>query len=430
MTTIAVTSSRRAEILNDSHSASRLATAVKPEAKRDRFIYLVIGYMWLFIHRPFEVWPTLGEMLRMQLCCAIAIAICWICYPKKVWTASLLNIAFLAFFVVMLLSCVAGRYTELGLVVIDNWYKCAFVYIVIVSTVRDESQLRLIVKGFLISTALYMAHSLREFQAGRHEYRMGIVRMIGVDAYLSDPNSFAATLLYAVPMSFPFWQDAPGVFSRLLQVGYWALTLTCVLLTGSRGAFVGLGFLTISRAFLSRHLLKSVVFLVLASPVLWFVLPERLQNRFLTLYDPSYGPANAQESAESRAQFFEEGLRLFQNEPLLGNGPDSFPLASGTLMKPHNLYAQLLSELGGLGALCFCLILLGFFLNHWKIKQLSQGRPDSFPLMVSRSVMVGIAVLLVLGMGAHNLFRYQWLWFGAFQVAALRSLQTSREEGA
>ena len=23
-------------------------------------IYLLIGYMWLFVHRPFEVWPWLG----------------------------------------------------------------------------------------------------------------------------------------------------------------------------------------------------------------------------------------------------------------------------------------------------------------------------------------------------------------------------------
>ncbi len=383
-------------------------------------------YIWLFIHRPFEAWPVLGETLRMELCCAILVGIYWISYRQKSWTPNILNVAFFSFVLAMLVCCLAGPCIDKGLELIDKYYKYLFVYIIVITTVKQESQLRSVVKGFLVATALYMAHSLWEFMHGRHEFRMGIARMIGVDAFLGDPNAFAGTIVYALPITFPFWSELLSRRSRLLLAGYWALSLICILLTGSRGALVGLIVLAFSKFLMSRRPLKTLALLAFATPFIWLVLPADLQNRFLTLYDPSYGPANAKVSADSRSEFFWIAVKLFEESPVLGYGPNSFWTMSQVQMNPHNLYAQLISEMGLLGVVCFCLILAGFVINHIRIKRLGQGRDHCFPLEVSRSVLVGVATLLVLGMGGHNLYRYQWLWFGAFQIAALSSVRASQ----
>ena len=29
-------------------------------------------------------------------------------------------------------------------------------------------------------------------------------------------------------------------------------------------------------------------------------------------------------------------------------------------------------------------------------------------------------LMLFMGLGGHNLYRYNWMWFGAFQIVALR----------
>ena len=53
----------------------------------------------------------------------------------------------------------------------------------------------------MLINLLYMSHSLREYVQGRHVYRMGIARMVGVDSTLGDPNAFGGSLVYALPIA-------------------------------------------------------------------------------------------------------------------------------------------------------------------------------------------------------------------------------------
>ena len=43
-------------------------------------IYLLIGYMWLYIHRPFEVWPLVGTIHLERVYVLITLAY-WCFYP-------------------------------------------------------------------------------------------------------------------------------------------------------------------------------------------------------------------------------------------------------------------------------------------------------------------------------------------------------------
>ena len=44
-----------------------------------------------------------------------------------------------------------------------------------------------------------MLHSVWEYKNGRHVFRMGISRLVGVDKTLGDPNSFGASIVYSLP---------------------------------------------------------------------------------------------------------------------------------------------------------------------------------------------------------------------------------------
>jgi hypothetical protein len=39
------------------------------------------------------------------------------------------------------------------------------------------------------------------------------------------------------------------------------------------------------------------------------------------------------------------------------------------------------------------------------------------------AVVVTVILLLILGMAAHNMFRYTWEWYGAFQAIALHCVR-------
>jgi hypothetical protein len=385
-------------------------------------IWLLVGYIFLFIDRPFEVWPALGTV-RLELIYILGVMAAWLVYPHKTWTSNVLNGAFLAFCAALGVCWLASPYRDAGTESLLNYYKVAIFYVLMLSTVRDERQLRQLLVGFLVVMALYMTHSFREYRAGRFEYRMGIVRMVGVDTTNGDPNTFSASLLYALPLTFPYWSLPTRVSAKLGLLYSSALTVLCIILTGSRRALLGVLCLCVLRLLGMKHRLLFAVVLAIAMPIGWAVLPDKLKTRFETIIDPSVGPKNAQESAEFRTKSWGLALELWQRNPLTGVGPNGFSQAAGFGLQTHNMYAQVVSEMGLLGIVTFGAVLAGFVKNAWEIRRIYRDRPDlplGLPYYLSRSISTSLVLLMLMGFGGHGLLRYNWLWFGAFQILTLR----------
>jgi O-antigen ligase len=387
-------------------------------------LWLLGGYRWLFIHRPFEVWPWLGAM-HVERVYMIVTIVCWLIAAKQVWLRNRLNAAFVFFWCVVFASFLQSPYQ----CAVEDYFKVAVFYVILITTVRTQRDLKRIVVMFLVAMGLYMAHSFREYLCGRHAYAMNVGRMIGVDSTLGDPNAFGMTLLYTLPMVWPVWREYREKWCRMLLAGYVALACVCILETGSRSAFAGLCLVLLVAALLSRYRLRILTGLVVTAPLVWCSLRPDLQNRFLTLWDPSYGPKNAQQSAEGRAQGWRDGVRLWQEHPVLGVGPEAFGTATGLRFQSHELYGQALGELGTLGAIAFAGVVGSLFANYFEMRRVCRREPafrDRFPAGLVSAVTLSVVLLLIMGLGAHNLYRYEWLWFGAFQAIALCCLRDGR----
>lgn len=393
-------------------------------------VWLLCGYMWLFIHRPFEVWESLGA-LRIEMLYMVATILCWIFAARKSWTHNPLHIAFGGFALALLTAWAASPHREMGSETVQKWFEVAGFYLLLITTLRDEKDLKRIVTAYVIAVGLYMAHSLWEYRNGRHQYTMGTARLLGIDITHGDPNTFAATILYSLPLAMALWPYLERMWQRGLLVGYGLLSATCVLLTSSRSGFVGLCFLGGMTAMSSRYRLRWLVLMVVMAPLAWQSLPQDRQNRFLTLIDPKYGPANAQESAEGRAKGWNDGVEIWSQHPVTGVGPGAFKLASGSGYESHQLYGQVLGELGTLGAIAFVGLVATFFANARSAIRLGREYPglsQDFAMSVVRATTQTIVLLLLLGFSGHNLYRYTWLWFGAFQSIAMYVLNRRAEE--
>jgi O-antigen ligase len=384
--------------------------------------------MWLFIHRPFEIWPICGT-LRVERVYMLVTVVWWLLYTDKSWIKNPLNAAFAMFGLALTAAWAASPWSDLGTKTVEDWFKVAIFYVLVMSTVRTEQDLKRLVVMYLAVVGLYMAHSLWEYRAGRHVWAMGTVRMLGIDTTYGDPNTFAATIVYSLPLAVALWPHAERVWHRVLLAGYAGLSALCVLLTSSRSGFVGLCFLALMVVVASNRRLAWVLLLAIAAPVAWTCLPQDRQNRFLTLVDPSYGPANAKDSAEGRAKGWRDGVRLWSERPAFGVGPGAFGTATRTGFESHQLYGQVLGELGTAGAVAFASILAAFLANALAMRRRCPELPKckgSFAANVSWAVGLTVMLMLLLGFGGHNLYRYTWLWFGAFQAIALHC--TNRPE--
>jgi len=155
-------------------------------------------------------------------------------------------------------------------------------------------------------------------------------------------------------------------------------------------------------------------------------LPEDLQLRYMTIIDPSVGPANAEESAEGRINGLVYGFEAWQRSPLLGFGPGGFKFAEDQPIGTHNIIGQTISETGAAGAAAFLFLLACFWLNGREARRLRRENPElrkTFASQVVRSVGLILVLLLFHGQAGHNLFRYYWVWFGAFQAIGLHCLR-------
>jgi hypothetical protein len=394
--------------------------------------WLLGGYMFLYIHRPFEIWPILGD-LQVERVYMLLTILFWLFHPGKRWVGNRMFGAFVAFLAVVVLCWVASPYLETGSELVENLVKILIFCMLVATTVHDEQDLRRMVLLFLGCMTLYMLHSLWEYQNGRHVVRMGVARMVGVGISGGDPNSFSATLLYSLPLTFPFWLEAAGDRrKRNLLLLYTGLAVFCILETGSRGGLIGLVCLGLLCLVRSQQRVRFAMVLLLAVPLTLGLMRADLQTRFQTILDPSVGPANAQESAAGRTVGLLNGIKLWTQSPVTGYGPEAFAKATGSGFQAHNLYGQMLGELGSLGVVAFCGVLWAFAANGREIRRLYRqyvAPEGSFSYHLGTAILVTVLLLLVMGMGGHNLYRYTWFWYGTFQALAVWCLRAQVQAG-
>ena len=107
-----------------------------------------------------------------------------------------LHVALAAFMAAITVCWLASPWRDKCDDAVENVAKVMVFYVLFVTSVRDEVGLRRMLTACTWCVGLYMTHSIVEFFNGRHEFRMGIVRMVGVDNTFRDPNSSSRRRCY------------------------------------------------------------------------------------------------------------------------------------------------------------------------------------------------------------------------------------------
>lgn len=383
-------------------------------------IWLLVGYMWLFVHRPFEIWPLLAEY-RIERLYMIGVLGAWLLSSHKQWQSWRSNAPALLLAVTLLVAVQLSPYATFAH--IEDWFKELVFYLLIVTSVRTHQQLKILIIAYVAIITLYETHSLWEYFHGRMRYEMGTKRMIGIDNSLSHPNSFGASVLYSLPFLLPVWIYARTNWQKLAVVACVPLAIACVVLTGSRSSMVGLAVLAAGALFASKYRMRLILAVVVAAPIVGLYLPNDLRDRYLSLIDSSRGVGFAQQSIEFRSNSFWDGIESFTANPMFGAGIGSYRAKTG--LDTHNVYNEAMGELGVMGLMVLIALAWVFLTNYRDARRLRSplwDDDDWFLYRVCLAAGLGCFMLFFLGIGAHNLMRYNWLWFAAFSSCALSLL--------
>jgi O-antigen ligase len=431
-------------MMNFSREQSKILIYNNQCSNSNFMLWMVIGYLFLFVFRPFEYWQLLGT-LRIERIYMIIMLVMMIFSTKTRYVPHIINKAVVSFFLVMVIASIFAFNQGDAYIVTFDYFKIIVFYFVIIMTIRDSDDLKVFVAAYILIMFLYVGKSAWEFFVhDRFMWRMGIKRMGGIDSTYGDPNYFAASIAYSMPLWWALFKyRIEKGFVRNVIYAYPILAVVSIIYSGSRsGMLTALLFVFILVATSSKKYLAIVSMLLFLGGA-WTFMPDTYKSRFLTSFsleetdDFERRTQNwAAASARGRILGLQTGYTTFLEHPLLGVGPGNFKYAMipgsdvHIGISAHNLYGQILGEVGGAGLITFIffvLLIIKYHLSNGKrarellLRNELSHEPrlkrhlQLFNLLSTASLQV-LILLLFNGNFGHNLYRYNYLWIGAIAV--------------
>ena len=231
---------------------------------------------------------------------------------------------------------------------------------------------------------------------------------------VGDNNSLATALLMVVPLMFYLARYSAVRAVRIALLGAAALAVVTIIMTFSRGGFVGLmllgGFIVKN----SRNKLASLAAIAVTCTLVYLLAPDAWFERLGTIKD-----ADNDGSFMGRVVAWKLSLLIALNHPLFGGGPhavqhllvwntykpllptvdfittppaDAFPHAA------HSIYFEILGDLGFVGLFLFLSVIgMSLWNCRWIVRQ-TRNRPDlAWARDLARLTQVSLVIYLVTG---------------------------------
>lgn len=219
------------------------------------------------------------------------------------------------------------------------------IFIVIVNVVRTEARL----KAFLLlSIATAIVLSLQAV----NDYRLGLMTVEGYRAagrgtgIFGNTNDMALYLVTMLPISVAFFFGSRKHWKKAIHAGCAAMMIFGILLSYSRGAFIGVmvAFVFFAVRLGRRSRFEIAVLLLVASTVMILLAPNGYGDRLLSIFMPEL---DSNGSADSRRGELFRSIYVALRHPLLGIGMGNYqPNMSYKGLVTHNSYTQVASEMG------------------------------------------------------------------------------------
>ncbi|MBQ8552449.1 MAG: O-antigen ligase family protein [Clostridia bacterium] len=311
-------------------------------------------------------------------------------------------------------------------------------YFLVVNLIRSREWFMRCIVGVLSSCTLVSLYGLYQNFFGTVEQTWQDSDMFSeiegrVVSTFENPNVLAEYLIMVIPLILAMFIITKAPRARLILAAAGLAAGGCLIYTWSRGAWLGflIGILIFMLMY-SRHTLTALLFCALGVPFLPFVLPESITQRFLSI-------GNLGDSSTSyRVNIWRGVIDMIGDywQSGIGIGNDSFSLVyplyalSGIETAPHahNLYLQIIVELGAIGLVVFLAVLFIYTQSSLSL-HVNESRRDK---LLSTAIFCGMLAVLAQGMTDYIWYNYRvflmfWLMLG-LGAAIRKTLNTTAVE--
>jgi len=253
----------------------------------------------------------------------------------------------------VLLFCLTGLLSiplainpsEAWLTFSDTFIRCIVIFAVMVNVVRTELRLKA-----LLFLALFA--SLWLSVGAINDYRWGLMTVEGYRAggrgsgIFGNSNDMALHLVTMVPIAVALLFGSRGIFGKFIYGACAALMIAAIVLTYSRGAFIGLLtiFVFIAWKIGRSHRLGIITLVIVLALGILLLAPGNYGLRILSIFIPSLDPVG---SSDARQEELIRSLYIALRHPLLGIGMGNYASEmSFRGLVTHNSYTQVAAEMG------------------------------------------------------------------------------------
>lgn len=334
----------------------------------------------------------------------------------------------LAYLVASFFSITPGPSLQVGLL------SCVFILFAIAlqNGVQTRRQLSLLMEGMVLSATLVALYGIYQylFQAGYQseawvDSNMFTDISFRVPSTMDNPNMLGQFFILSIPLTGALLLGAKTWGRRVIWTCCAGLQVICMLLTFSRGAWLGL---LCAGLLFFLFLAPRILFLApVALVALYFILPASVVERFTSIGDLSDA------STSYRVYIWLGTLDMLEDYWIsgVGAGDAAFNLVypaysySGIVAPhSHNLFLQIVCDGGVFLLLIFCLMLFQFFRGI--SVGLRRGGSWETKLLCCASCS-GIAGFMVQAMTDYSFYNHR-VMFLFWVVIALGGLALRREK--
>ncbi len=395
-----------------------------------RNLYLVFVVSW-FLHLAARV-PALGAARIDLILVAVLTALAFASRSSERTPATtmdkILRVLFL--YVILTIPFVEwpGSVIRSG---IPEFIKAVVFYYFTIAFVRSEADLKKFVTVFLICQLYRVLEPLvlhvtlaywgSAASLGNEEF---MLRLSGSPWDVVNPNGLAAIICTVLP--FLYFLSTLSWFNSLAFLTFVPVGLYALALTGSRSGFLALIVIIATIVVKAKHR-----FLVGAAGVLVLIggfqfLSAEQQDRYLSAF--GVGEKNVA-TAEQRWDNLESDLDVGLRRPIFGHGIGTSQEANanfgGRDQPSHNLYLEVLQELGFAGLAIFLPFLVSILVAIAELNRtFAAADAGRFLSRLVDALQVWLWMNLLFSLASYGLSDYEWYLLGGMALVIRRLAAT------
>ncbi len=294
-----------------------------------------------------------------------------------------------------------------------TFIRCIVIFVVMVNALRTERRLKwLLFLAIAVSCWLSMG--------ALNDYRLGLLTVEGYrvggvgQGIFGNSNDMAFYLVTIMPIAISLIFASRGMFGKMVLGISVALMMGAVVVTYSRGAFLGA---VVALSFLAWKLggnnrLNVIVLGVVILILLLIAAPGNYLTRLLSIFIPSLDPVG---SSGARQGELIRSLHVALRHPLLGIGMGNYAKEmSYSGLVTHNSYTQVAAEMGAAALVIYTMFVVT------PLKKLSRIARETFATRHKSKhyyLAIGIQASLLSYLVSSFFGSVAYLWYVYYLVA-------------